>query len=60
MEQQKIRKLSKKEYTPPTDPLWHDQWSLVSHGNCWMLWLLVIDLSEPHMNGFAVNFLMIQ
>ena len=28
----------KKTYSPPTDPLWDDQWYLVSHGlHDWMI-----------------------
>ena len=31
MEQQVKRKRVKKSYVAPTDPLWRDQWPLVSH-----------------------------
>lgn len=34
MTQQKIVGKVKKEYTPPSDPGWSKQWSLVSFTNC--------------------------
>ena len=44
VEQQVIQKRVKKSYSPPTDPLWDDQWYLVCRG----YWLHAYKLSHKH------------